>query len=247
MTTDLLLVGGPTLRLRYARATFLTDPTFDPPGDYPGRVTLHKLTGPAASPDEIGNVDAVLLSHEQHADNLDHLGRDFLADVPTVLSEPGAAERLSGITGLEVWQSTQVGEVTVTAVPAQHGPVGCESIMGIVTGFVLQAPGSPTTYVSGDNASEEVVAAIAKRFDIELAVLFAGAANVGAFGDVDVTLNRRTAVEAAHLLGDALIVPVHAEGWDHFSESRESLVRAFGYAGLTERLLVLDPGTPASI
>ena len=29
-------VGGPTLRLTYAGLTFLTDPTFDEPGSYPG-------------------------------------------------------------------------------------------------------------------------------------------------------------------------------------------------------------------
>lgn len=244
--TDLLLVGGPTLRFGYAGLTFLTDPTFDPPGTYEGPVTLHKLTGPAVPAAEIGAIDVVLLSHDQHADNLDNLGRELLADVPTVFTEPGAADRLGTGTGLAAWGSSRVGDVTVTAVPALHGPAGCEPITGPVTGFVLEAPDAPTTYVSGDNASVDLVAEIAGRFDIEVAVLFAGAANVGAFGDTDLTLNRRTAVEAARALGDASIVPVHAEGWDHFSESRESLVRAFRYAGLADRLVMLEPGVPAT-
>lgn len=244
MTTELLLVGGPTMRLRYGHATFLTDPTFDPPGDYAGRVTLHKLAGPAVSRERIGLLDAVLLSHDTHADNLDGSGRELLADVPLVLSEPGAAERIPGVTGLEPWQSTLIGDVRVTAVPARHGPVGCEPMTGIVTGFVLEAEGAPTTYVSGDNAAVELVAEIAERFTIDLAILFTGAANVGAFGDVDITLNRRTAIEAARLLRDATIVPVHAEGWDHFTETRESLARAFGYAGLADRLVLLEPGVP---
>jgi L-ascorbate metabolism protein UlaG (beta-lactamase superfamily) len=245
--TELLLVGGPTVRIRYAGLTFLTDPTFDPPGDYDGRVTLHKLTGPALSADEVGPVDAVLLSHDQHADNLDHLGRALLADVPVVLSEPGAAERIPGVTGLEPWASTRVGDATVTAVPALHGPQGCESITGVVTGFVLQAEDEPTVYVSGDNASVEIVGEIGSRFAVDLVLLFTGAANVGAFGDTDITLNRRTAVEAARLLGNALVVPAHAEGWDHFSETRESLARAFRYAGLDGRLVMLEPGVPTTV
>ena len=38
MTTSITatFVGGPTLHLTYAGLTFLTDPTFDPPGEYPG-------------------------------------------------------------------------------------------------------------------------------------------------------------------------------------------------------------------
>ncbi len=48
--------------------------------------------------------------------------------------------------------------------------------MGQVIGFLLHAPGAPSVYVSGDNASLEVVRAIAERFaPIGVAVLFAGA------------------------------------------------------------------------
>jgi L-ascorbate metabolism protein UlaG (beta-lactamase superfamily) len=245
--TELLLVGGPTVRIRYAGLTFLTDPTFDPPGDYDGRVTLHKLCGPAVTVEEVGPVDAVLLSHDTHADNLDRSGRALLADVPVVLCEPGAAERIPGVTGLEPWVATRVGDATVTAVPAQHGPDGCEAITGVVTGFVLQGGGEPTVYVSGDNASVEVVGEIAGRFPVDVALLFTGAANVGAFGDTDITLNRRTAVQAARLLGDARIVPAHADGWDHFTETRESLARAFEYAGLGDRLVLLEPGVSTAL
>lgn len=245
--TELLLVGGPTVRIRYAGSTFLTDPTFDPPGDYEGRVTLHKLTGPALTVDEVGPVDVVLLSHDEHADNLDHSGRALLAQVPVVLSEPGAARRIPSVTGLEPWASTRIGDVTVTAVPALHGPEGCEPLTGVVTGFVLQAAGEPTVYVSGDNASVDIVGEIASRFPIDVAVLFTGAGNVGAFGDTDITLNRRTALQAAGLLGDAVIVPAHADGWDHFSETRESLARAFEYAGLGARLLLLEPGVATAL
>src|SRR3954449_12301197 len=142
-------IGGPTLRLLYAGLTFLTDPTFDPPGAYPGTgATLHKLVGPAVPLEELGAVDVVLLSHDQHADNLDHSGRRLLASVPTVLSTPDAAARIDGVRGLAPWETATVGDVTVTAVPARHGPEGAEPMSGVVTGFVLEADGWPTTYVS---------------------------------------------------------------------------------------------------
>ncbi|MGX5696760.1 MBL fold metallo-hydrolase [Agromyces soli] len=232
-----LLVGGPTLQFHYAGLSFLTDPTFDEPRDYDGPVVLHKLTGPAVPAEALGPIDVVLLSHDQHADNLDHAGRALLERVPTVLSTPDAAARIPGVTGLEPWRATRIGAVEITAVPALHGPEGAEALSGVVTGFVLRAPGEPTVYVSGDNASVELVREIAARFaPIDVAVLFVGAANPGRFGDVDVTLNAHTAVQAAGVLGEAVIVPVHGEGWVHFSETLDRLELVFGYAGAAGQL-----------
>jgi L-ascorbate metabolism protein UlaG (beta-lactamase superfamily) len=233
-----LLVGGPTLHLTYGALSILTDPTFDGPGEYPGGVTLHKLSGPALSAAELGSIDVVLLSHDQHADNLDESGRALLTGVPLVLSTGEAATRLEGIvTALPNWTSVEQplpngGTVEITAVPAQHGPDGSRDLVGEVTGFLLQADGLPTIYISGDNASVPVVEKIAARVGpIDIAVLFVGAANVGHFDDTDLTLNALTAVRAARALGDAVIVPVHAEDWAHFSETPERLQREFEYAG----------------
>ncbi|MFC9895389.1 MBL fold metallo-hydrolase [Nocardia sp. NPDC127579] len=243
-----LHIGGPTLRFRYGGLTWLTDPTFDAPGEYPGPITLHKLTGPAVAADQVGAVDIVLLSHDQHADNLDTSGREFLASVDTVLSTPDAAARIEGVRGMANWETATFGPVTVTAVPALHGPEGAEALAGVVTGFVLQAPGEPTVYVSGDNASVDLVAEIAARIGrIDIAVLFVGAANPGRFGDTDVTLNARTAVQAAQHLDDAVIVPVHAEGWGHFSETLEYLARTFEYAGRSAQLRIPPLGREIAV
>ncbi|OZB83720.1 MBL fold metallo-hydrolase [Microbacterium sp. 13-71-7] len=247
-SVTLTLIGGPTAIIEYAGLRLLTDPTFDAPRTYEGGIALHKLSGPAFGADEVGAIDAVLLSHDQHPDNLDELGRAFLPRAGVVLSTPEAAGRVDGVTGLAPWQTHRLGEVEVTAVPALHGPEGAEELSGTVTGFVLSAPGEPVLYVSGDNASVEVVAAIAARIGrIDVAVLFAGAANVGRFGDADLTLNARTAVAAARELGDAVIVPIHAEGWHHFTETRERLVREFGYAGLAHRLRMPEAGVPLAL
>lgn len=246
LRTALTLVGGPTAILDYAGIRLLTDPTFDAPGDYPSSgLALHKLTGPALGPDEVGGIDVVLLSHDQHPDNLDAAGRAFLPHAGVVLSTPVAAARIEGVHGLETWQTRTIGDVEITAVPALHGPEGAEELSGPVTGFVLRAPEQPVVYVSGDNASSALVAEIVDRIGaIDVAVLFTGAANVGRFGDSDLTLNARTAVEAARALGSALIVPIHAEGWHHFTETRERLAREFAYAGLGDRLRVPTAGVP---
>jgi L-ascorbate metabolism protein UlaG (beta-lactamase superfamily) len=247
-------IGGPTLHFCYAGLTFLTDPTFDPPGDYSGGgVVLRKLAGPSRTPETLAAVDIVLLSHDQHADNLDVAGRAYLATVPTTLSTPDAATRLEGIVGLLPWQCHSLGgagapPVVVTAVPARHGPKGCEPISGAVTGFVLKADGWPTVYISGDNASIDALSVVTRRFaDIDLAVLFVGAANVGRFGAQNVTFGAHDAVDIAALLGGATVVPVHAEDWAHFTEPLAAFELAYAQAAPNAPLVRLPRGVTIEI
>src|SRR3979409_1170814 len=91
------LIGGPTALIEIHGFRILTDPTFDAPGAYQlPHVKLEKLSGPAVSAEAIGDVDAVLLSHDQHSDNLDHSGKDFLAKADRVLTTIAGAKRLGG-------------------------------------------------------------------------------------------------------------------------------------------------------
>lgn len=243
------LLGGPTALLEIAGLRILTDPTFDPPGDHPvGSRMLVKTTSPAASLDEIGAVDVVLLSHDQHPDNLDRTGRQMLPNVPVVLTTEDGANRLGGTARhLSAWGQHQValpdgGLLTIYGAPAQHGPDNTEHLTGQVRGFVLVTEGMPTLYVSGDNASLRVVQEIADHFGrIDVAVLFAGAARTDLM-DGFLTLNGEETARAAEILNVAAVVPVHAEGWGHFTEGTVEIIAAFERHQETERLVVLAPG-----
>ncbi|WP_341771399.1 MBL fold metallo-hydrolase [Amycolatopsis granulosa] len=239
-------VGGPTVLLELGGKRFLVDPTFSPAGVHesaPGR-PLTKTEDPALTAAQIGPVDTVLLSHDQHADNLDPAGRQYVADSLLTLTTPGGARRLGGTAqGLAPWHQLHIGPVTVTAVPALHGPKGSEEVTGEVTGFVLTGQGLPTVYVSGDNASLDVVRDISRRLrKLDLAVLFAGAARTSLFDGAPLTLTSEDAAEAAHILRARAIVPVHTRGWAHFSEGPDEVRKAFAGAGLSDRLHVLEPG-----
>src|SRR5689334_13808786 len=80
MQLSITYIGGPTAILAFNGLRFLTDPTFDPSGAErsSGPVTLHKSSGPALAASQIGKINAVLLSHEHHLDNLDDAGRALL-------------------------------------------------------------------------------------------------------------------------------------------------------------------------
>ena len=205
------------------------DPTFDEPGEYRGGYRPPQPVGPSLPPADLGPIDVVLLSHDQHPDNLDVSGRALLPTCRFVLSTPDAAARVPGVRGLVDWEHTELpGGVVATAVPARHGPQGAEPLSGAVTGFVLEAHGLPTIYVAGDNASLDVVDTVARRFPaIELAILFVGGANVGRFGAEPVTLDAARASAAADLLLGARIVPVHHTDWAHFVDPLDGRRGAF--------------------
>lgn len=241
------VVGGPTVVVDYAGVRFVTDPTFDPPCDF-GAMT--KLKGPAVAAEDIGEVDAVLLSHDDHKDNLDEAGRAFAAAAPRLLTGPGAAARLGGnAVGLDTWEAATIGAVTVTALPAVHGPLdGTRDASGHVnaevTGFLLQANNFPSVYISGDNASLKPVAQIARRFpDIEVAVLFAGASRLPAKNQGrPLTLTGPRAADVTAVLNVPRVVIAHIEGWSVYSETIDDVRTGFDEAGLSDRLVPAESG-----
>ncbi|WP_253185627.1 MBL fold metallo-hydrolase [Burkholderia plantarii] len=94
---SLTLIGGPTVLIEFDGVRLLTDPTIDPPGLYRETpVRFAKTSGPALSVEALGALDAVLLSHDHHFDNLDHAGRAMLPGVPVVLATQAGAGCLGG-------------------------------------------------------------------------------------------------------------------------------------------------------
>jgi L-ascorbate metabolism protein UlaG (beta-lactamase superfamily) len=238
-TTAITFIGGPTALLEYAGLRIVTDPTFDGPQVYedPNETTLVKTAGPAIARQDLGAVDLVLLSHHGHKDNLDWEGLELIAQgIPTLSTRQAANDLFGGsVIGLDNWESYDFGVVTITAMPALHGPPGSEPLVGPVIGFMLEAAGEPTVYVSGDNASLPLVRQIADRFaPVDIALLFAGAARVEEI-DADLTLNSTDAATAAESLGARLVVGLHTEDWTHFSHTREQLEAAFDGTGVLAR------------
>ena len=247
-------IGGPTALIEISGVRLLTDPTFDPAGSsYETPVyTLHKTIGPALVPEALGAVDAVLLSHDHHFDNLDRGGRAFLPRARRLLVPPAGAERLGGAaTGVMPWQTVEIEGLRVMGTPARHGPAGGDR--GPVTGFLItdaiipEGARSPAVYVSGDTVWYEGLEEIARRADVRVAFAFMGAARVREVGAGNLTLTATEGVALARAMPNAAIVPLHYEGWTHFSEGRPEIERAFADAGLTGRLRWLEPGTPTTL
>jgi L-ascorbate metabolism protein UlaG (beta-lactamase superfamily) len=196
----------------------------------------------------------VLLSHHQHTDNLDPAGRAFLPSAKRVLSTTKAAEELDGnVLGMEPWseielESPRGGTVNVTAVHAQHGPDGSDEIQGPVLGFLLSAQAAQAIYVSGDNASREVVRTIVKKTgELGIAILNAGAVQLPKFDRAYLTLSADHAADVTEILGTRTVIPLHFEGWAHCTQGAGELKAAFSGNGIADRLLVLERGQRAEV
>ena len=253
MSLSITLIGGPTALIEIDGFRLLTDPTFDQPGAYQlPHVKLEKLTGPAMSARDVGAIDAVLLSHDQHSDNLDHSGRDFLKEAQRVLTTEAGAKRLGGKTeGFAPWVSTELKKgghsLTITATPARHGPAGIEPLSGDVIGFVVESSkaGSRPIYISGDTTWFDGVAEVARRFKCGVVLPFAGAAQTR--GPFHLTMDTNDTIETARAFADAVIVPVHTDGWAHFRQNAGDLRATFDALGFGSRLRILEPGVATVI
>jgi L-ascorbate metabolism protein UlaG (beta-lactamase superfamily) len=248
------LVGGPTALIKLGGFRLLTDPTFDDPGNYQlPHVTLRKTAKPALSAAQTGGIDAVLLSHDQHADNLDISGRAFLPKARRVFTTKAGAGRLGrNAEGLKPWETRELtaenGELLlITAAPARHGPAGIEPFAGDVIGFVLSSPTNAfkPIYITGDTVWFDGVAEVQQRFQPGLVLLFAGAAQTR--GKFNLTMNTNDAIETTQVFAAAVIVPIHNDSWAHFTESADELEQAFRTLGHGHRLRRLEPGVQTAL
>jgi L-ascorbate metabolism protein UlaG (beta-lactamase superfamily) len=190
----------------------------------------------------------VLLSHDQHGDNLDDAGRAVLPGAGVVLTTIAGARRLGGnAKGLAPWDSALVGEVKITATPARHGPPLSLPIVGHVVGFVIESPllTHGAIFISGDTVYFRGVAEVASRFRIGTAFLHIGGVRFGISGPLRYTFSGEEAARLGAELGARTIVPIHYDGWTHFRETRAQTETAL--ASLGERVRWAIPGEPMEI
>jgi L-ascorbate metabolism protein UlaG (beta-lactamase superfamily) len=256
-TATMLLEIAPHAGSAEGRLRLLTDPVFDPPG---GRYTFGwgtgslKLGAPAVEAEAIGPIDAVLLSHDHHDDNLDPSGRALLPLAQRVLTTPPGARRLGGnAEGMRSWQSTWLesgaARVKVTATPARHGAWVTRPLAGATTGFVLEWEGQRqgALYITGDTVYYRGIEAVAERFRIGVAIVHVGSARFPITGPLRYTMDSRDAARATRVLRPQTVIPIHYDGWKHFSEGQAMIERAFAAAGLSEQLCWLKPGRRTAI
>jgi len=250
-------ISTATMLLEIGSLRLLTDPVFDPAG---GRYSFGwgtgstKLTDAPVSTESLWQIDAVLLSHDHHEDNLDKAGRAFLPKAKRVLTTTSGERRLRGnAEGMANWQSTilESGDtkIKVTATPAQHGPLIVRPFAGQTIGFMLEWEGqqSGALYITGDTIFYHGIEEVAERFTVSVGIFHLGRASFPVTGPIRFTMDAKDGVKAARALNPKTIIPIHYEGWKHFREGRDRIEQEFLAAGVNSKLQWLKIGKPTDI
>jgi len=258
-------IGGPTALVEWEGWRILTDPTFDPPGrtySFALGTTSRKTTGPAVALDDIGDVDAVLLSHHHHADNLDDAGRAGLGRARTVLTTVAGAKQLSAAgthgdaRGLRAGDTVTLTcggkpDLVVTATPCRHGAPLMRPLVGPVVGFTLALAGAPRPglWMTGDTVMYGPLRRAATGMRPDVMLVHIGSVKFPLTGPLAYTMDADDAVELISLAEPGAAVPVHVEGWSHFSQQEEAAAGVFDAApgAVRERVRWAPLGDPIEI
>lgn len=256
-TLNITFIGTATAILEIDGVNFLTDPFFSPAGTEwdLGITVLKTLDTPPLSLQDLPPIDAVLLSHEDHPDNLDELGRRLL-DGRKVITTIDGAKKLHprpGVRGIHPWETVTLEaggkRFRVTGTPCQHLPGGeC-------TGFVLTAPdfgntdGLPNAiYFSGDTVYVGELAEMRDKFHIAVAMLNLGAAQAPLpDGPLQITMDGHQASRLFREIKADILVPMHYESWTHFSESKDQLAKVFEKEDIQDKVYWLTPGVSQKV
>ncbi|MBK9519246.1 MAG: MBL fold metallo-hydrolase [Anaeromyxobacter sp.] len=183
---------------------------------------IDRNVAPGLTVEALPRIDAQLVSHSHY----DHLDLPTLTAVKAPVIAGQRLERFfrkNGLfcTELGWWQSTRVGGVRVTFVPAQHWSRrglldGNQTLWG---GFVIEGR-SATVYHSGDTAWFEGFAEIGRRFPrLDAALLPIGAYDPAWFMEAQ-HLNPEQALAAFQALGAGTFLAMH---WGTFKLTDEPL------------------------
>ena len=200
VTSDLRLtyLGHATVMIELDGVRMLTDPLLT------DRLGPLRRAGPVPDPADIGDIDAILISHG-HPDHFHRASLRAVHGRPLVVVPGGLGARAARV-GRRVQEvtagdSVEVGAVRVTAVPARHGRWPLHPDVRPL-GFTIE--GSTSVYFAGDTAIHPGMTRLVGRAAVALLP-------VGRWGPPlgPARLTSSTAVDAAGLVGATTVVPIH--------------------------------------
>lgn len=252
------LLRNATYVIELGDERILVDPMLSPAGALmPFAGIRHKLRKnplvplPEGTDALLSGVTRALVTHcrHGHVDHLDDAGRAFLHERGlTVHCAEADAAHLRGL-GLTV-SPIALGAPhdflggTVRAVPAKHGRGFIARVMGDGVGYVLELPGEPTLYLSGDTVLTDDVAAVLRDQRPAVSVVHAGGASVDVGQPILMTLDE--VVEFVRL-APGLVVATHLEALNHCPTTRAALATALENANLATKTRILADGESLSV
>lgn len=228
---SLLFIGTATTLIRYGDLTLLTDPNFLHQGQraYLGYgLTAKRLTEPALTPEQLPELDLIVLSH-LHGDHWDRQAQRGLDRQVPIITTPHASKRLqfrgfTRATGLRTWGSTELVKgdtrLRVTSMPGRHAPGLLRRVLPPVMGSLLEfgslsQPVELRMYLTGDTLFVDDLREIPVRYPaIDAAVLHLGGTTLP--GGLMVTMDAIQGADLLELIKPGLAIPVHYDDYRLF-------------------------------
>ncbi|PGG99301.1 hypothetical protein AJ79_08568 [Helicocarpus griseus UAMH5409] len=235
-------IGTATAIVDINGVKFLTDPFFSPAGSEwdLGIAVLKNTEAPALGLENLPPINAILLSHEDHPDNLDELGRRLL-DGRHVLTTVNGAKKLAPVLAFAAYSRGKKFEITGT--PCQHVPGGeCTGFILTTKEFGASSDGRPNAiYFSGDTVYIEELAKISEKWHVTAAILNLRNAQAPLpDGPLQITMDGKQGARLFRELKADVLVHMHFESWGHFTQFGDELKAVLTEEGVNIKCIGLS-------
>ncbi|MBC2698497.1 MAG: MBL fold metallo-hydrolase [ANME-2 cluster archaeon] len=187
-------IGHSTFLIEYGEFNILTDPFFS--SSFSG---LKRKILPAISVEKLPRIDLILISHT-HLDHCDYdaLNKIDKSSIVIMPKKTSSKVRKMGfnIVELDCWESNNIQQHKITAVPAKH--------QGKCVGFIIE--GSKTIYFAGDTFFIPSMTEIGNKYKLDVAFLPIGG---NRFFGFKMVMDPKDAALATEEVKSKIVIPIH--------------------------------------
>ncbi|AHL33462.1 Zn-dependent hydrolase [Pseudomonas brassicacearum] len=247
-------IRNATIILEFGRHRVLVDPMLAGKGTLPplrlfGATQRNPLVElPASTKNDLETVTHCLITHCQkgHFDHLDRAATRWLRErqIPVICTPHDA--RYLAKRGLNVQplakEHHQPGAFlggNIRTVRCTHGRGLVGKLMEHGVGYLIELPGEPSVYLTGDTVLTPTVREFVLRHQPQVSVVPAGGARFDVGGDIIMGIEETVAFTR---LAHGTVVANHLEAISHCPTTRTALAEAAARAGVRDRILIPDDG-----
>jgi len=245
------LIRHATVLLSVNNLKILLDPIFSPQGSRP---PISNSPNPRANPlvdlplspgeltDLLQSLDALLLTHT-HQDHFDELAQELIPKDTPILCQPEDEEKLQQLgfsTVYSIQDKLSYGGIDFLRTQCQHGWGEVGERMAPASGYLLQCPGEPSLYISGDTIWCPEAERALELYQPQLALLFAGAAQFLEGGPI--TMTGEDIIQVCRKAPKSKVIAVHLDSFNHCLLTRKDLKTFLIEKGFLNQVIIPEDG-----
>lgn len=239
--------------IHYGSNKVLVDPCLNPKGSLPPYTFFRKRPRlnpivhlPANSESSLRQITHGLITHCRygHFDHLDKAGARLLSQkqVPVYcnhLDESHLRRRHIKTIPLKMNQKNEFLTGSITPFPTAHGYGLIGKFMGPGSGYLIELPGEPTVYISGDTVFNQTVRNVLTNSRPDISILNAGTAALDLGRPILMPLD-----ELINFIRTAYgkVIAVHLDAFNHCLTNRDILREAVLKEGLSDKVIIPTDG-----